>query len=716
MATIGLDKLFYSKITEGENGDETYAAPVALAKAMTAELSVELAEATLYADDGAAEVVKEFQSGTLTLGVDDIGKSVAEDLTGAVIDENGVLISASEDGGAPVAIGFRAKKANGKYRYFWLYRVIFGIPATNLTTKGELSANERAIESLSRQETEAADATERLSQEISRQEEELSGMKRAYSNAVLEYGKGSSEAKELEGRIVVVQTVVHYLSDRLQSAAGFMIFADKRMELGNHLRKMPMGYFTSGNIGKISSVLSTDMVFIEEVSMSTIGNMMSYMLSTLVLAVFMFVLDWRLGMIAVIITLLASLVAKYMNKVSLTEAVGRQNQSENLTDAVLSFAEGIGVIKSYNLLGEKSDELTENFKKSRDVNTKFEQKMTPWTTGLNILYGVGIAVIFGLSVFLHQESVLSLAYLLGVLLFVFDLFGPLKALYGEATRLTVMNAALDRIEAVLDEPELPNNGNQHIPSKAQPDQPEVQFSDVGFAYQDKEVLHNISFSMQKNTMTALVGPSGGGKSTIANLLARLWDVKSGRVAIRGVDIRNVPLAELMDQISMVFQRVYLFQDTIYNNISMGKPDATEEEVYEAAKKARCYDFIMALPDGFQTVVGEGGATLSGGEKQRISIARCILKDAPIVILDEATASVDTDNESYIQEAISELVKGKTLLVIAHRLNTIQNANQILVIDNGQIAQHGTHEELLEQPGIYQDFVNIRKNAAGWSLA
>lgn len=206
------------------------------------------------------------------------------------------------------------------------------------------------------------------------------------------------------------------------------------------------------------------------------------------------------------------------------------------------------------------------------------------------------------------------------------------------------------------------------------------------------------------------------ESCIANLLARLWDVKSGSIIIRGMDIRNVPLAELMEQISMVFQRVYLFQDTIYNNISIGKPDATEEEVYAAAKKARCYDFIMALPDGFQTVVGEGGATLSGGEKQRISIARCILKDAPIIILDEATASVDTDNESYIQEAISELVKGKTLLVIAHRLNTIQNADQILVIDNGQIAQQGTHEELLKQPGIYQEFVNIRKNAAGWSLA
>ena len=514
--------------------------------------------------------------------------------------------------------------------------------------------------------------------------------------------------------VVAAQVIVHYLCDRLQSAAGYMIFTDKRMELGGHLRKLPMGYFTSGNIGKISSVLSTDMVFIEEIAMSTLGNMMSYMLSALILLVFMFFLDWRLGLAAAAVTLLACFTAKGMNKVSLKEAACRQDQSEHLTDAVLSFAEGISVIKSYNLIGEKSEELTGNFRRSRDTSTAFERKMTPWTRGLNILYAVGIAAIFALSVWLQQSGSLSLPYLLGVLLFVFDLFSPLKALYGEASRLTVMNAALDRIEAVLNETELPDKGTAHIPNESS-GSPEICFDNVTFAYQDKEVLHNISFSMQKNTMTALVGPSGGGKSTIANLLARLWDVKSGRVVIRGVDIRNVPLAELMDQISMVFQRVYLFQDTIYNNISMGKPDATEEEVYEAAKKARCYDFIMALPDGFQTVVGEGGATLSGGEKQRISIARCILKDAPIVILDEATASVDTDNESYIQEAISELVKGKTLLVIAHRLNTIQNANQILVIDNGQIAQHGTHEELLEQPGIYQDFVNIRKNAAGWSL-
>ena len=515
--------------------------------------------------------------------------------------------------------------------------------------------------------------------------------------------------------VVVAQAVVHYLCDRLQSAAGYMIFTDKRMELGGHLRKLPMGYFTSGNIGKISSVLSTDMVFIEEVAMSTLGNMMSYMLSAFVLLVFMFFLDLRLGLIAAAVTLLAWFIAKGMNKVSLKEAAGRQDQSEHLTDAVLSFAEGISVIKSYNLIGEKSEELTENFRRSRDTSTVFERKMTPWTRGLTILYAVGISAIFVLSVWLQQSGSLSLPYLLGVLLFVFDLFSPLKALYGEASRLTVMNAALDRIEAVLNEEELPDKGTQHI-SQADSNLPEICFDNVTFAYQDKEVLHDISFSMKKHTMTALVGPSGGGKSTIANLLARLWDVKSGKVTIRGTDIRDVPLSELMEQISMVFQRVYLFQDTIYNNISMGKPDATEEEVYEAAKKARCYDFVMALPDGFQTVIGEGGATLSGGEKQRISIARCILKDAPIVILDEATASVDTDNESYIQEAINELVKGKTLLVIAHRLNTIRQADQILVIADGRLSEQGTHDELMEKAGIYQDFVNIRKKSSGWSIA
>ena len=510
--------------------------------------------------------------------------------------------------------------------------------------------------------------------------------------------------------VVVLQAVVHYASDRLQSAAGYMIFADQRIALADHLRRLPMGYFTAGNIGKISSVLSSDMVFVEEVAMSTIANMMSYLLSAGVLMVFMFWLDWRLGLIALAVTLLANVVARRMNAVSLKEAAARQEQGERLTDAVLSFVEGIGVIKSYNLLGAQSAALTENFVRSRDVNAVFERRMTPWTTGLSILYGAGIAAIFGLAVYLEQTGALSLAYLLGVLLFVFDLFGPLKALYGEATRLTVMNAALDRTCDVLVETELPDTGTAHLPETAAGS--EIVFEDVSFSYDGKnDVLRDISFAMPPRTMTALVGPSGGGKSTVANLLARFWDVGTGCVKIRGVDIRDVPLAELMDQISMVFQRVYLFQDTIYNNIAMGRPDASEKEIIQAAKKARCYDFVTALPDGFQTIVGEGGATLSGGERQRIAIARCILKDAPIVILDEATASVDVDNERYIQEAISELVRGKTLLVIAHRLHTIRDADQILVVAGGRIAQRGDHASLSDQPGIYQDFVQKRSGGS-----
>ena len=355
--------------------------------------------------------------------------------------------------------------------------------------------------------------------------------------------------------VVVLQAVVHYASDRLQSASGYMIFADQRIALADHLRRLPMGYFTAGNIGKISSVLSSDMVFVEEVAMSTIANMMSYLLSAGVLMVFMFWLDWRLGLIALAVTLLANVVARRMNAVSLKEAAARQEQDERLTDAVLSFVEGIGVIKSYNLLGAQSAALTENFARSRDVNAAFERRMTPWTTGLSILYGAGIAAIFGLAVYLKQTGALSLAYLLGVLLFVFDLFGPLKALYGEATRLTVMNAALDRTCDVLVETELPDTGTAHLPETTAGD--EIVFEDVSFSYDGKnDVLHDISFAMPPRTMTALVGPSGGGKSTIANLLARFWDVGTGCVKIRGVDIRDVPLAELMDQ--NVFQAGFRF--------------------------------------------------------------------------------------------------------------------------------------------------------------
>ncbi len=511
---------------------------------------------------------------------------------------------------------------------------------------------------------------------------------------------------------VLLQVLFHHIADRLQSAAGFMVFSDMRMELGAHLRRMPMGYFTEGNIGKISSVLSSDMVFIEENCMTVLADMMSYIFAEAIMVIFLLFFNIWIGLAALAIIGIVLLIAGSMKKEALQDSRDRQEQNENLTEAVLDFVEGIGIIKTYNLLGEKSGKLTENFEKSCETNIRFEENHAPYQLWMNIVYGLGAAAIVALSFLLNSRALLSVTFLVGIMLFVSDLFGPIKALYGQATRLTVMNSCMDRIEEIFGEKELPDTGGFSIPESSEA--PEVEFQNVCFAYGEKEVLHNISFSLPQHTMAALVGPSGGGKSTAANLLARFWDVDSGKVLVRGRDVRDVRLADLMDHISMVFQRVYLFQDTIYNNIAMGRPDATREEVMEAAKKARCYDFIMALPNGFDTVIGEGGESLSGGERQRISIARCILKDAPIVILDEATASVDADNESYIQQAISELCKGKTLLVIAHRLNTIRNADQILVIAEGQIAQSGTHEELMDAGGLYRDFVTVRQQSQGWN--
>ena len=540
---------------------------------------------------------------------------------------------------------------------------------------------------------------------------------------------------------IAVEAVFEHITNVLQSATGYEVFADMRMRLGDHLRKLPMGYFTEGNMGKISTVLCTDMVFIEECCMSVLSELVTFMISQGLMTLMMFVMDIRLGISALAVVLAFVIVGNCMMKTTLAHSRTKQEGSESLTEEVLDFAEGIGIIKSFNMLGEKSKSLSAEFDKSCKESIDFEKSYGPWARALYLTYGIGTSFMLAVAGLLYAKGEMAPDYMVGMVLFLFDLFISIESYYGQITRLTVTAASLDRIEEVFQAEELKDVGDHALSESTKETEKDsadramsesvketrkdsndtvflentkeaqkdslVEYSDVSFGYTGKNVLNHISFSMKKGEMTALVGPSGSGKSTIASLLARFWDIREGMIKLNGKDIKNISLGSLMDQISMVFQRVYLFKDTIYNNIAMGRPDATREEVVEAAKKARCYDLIRSLPEGFDTVIGEGGASLSGGEKQRISIARCILKDSPIVILDEATASVDADNERAIQEAISELCKNKTLLVIAHRLKTIKDADQILVVSDGKIIERGNHNKLMEEDGIYARMVSVQ---------
>ena len=506
---------------------------------------------------------------------------------------------------------------------------------------------------------------------------------------------------------IAVEAVFEHITNVLQSATGYEVFADMRMRLGDHLRNLPMGYFTEGNMGKISTVLCTDMVFIEECCMGVLSELVTFMISQGLMTLIMFVMDIRLGVAACLVIIAFFIVGNCMMKTTLAHSKTKQEGSESLTEEVLAFAEGIGIIKSFNMLGEKSKSLSAEFDKSCKESIDFEKSYGPWARALYLTYGIGTSFMLAVAGLLYTKGEMASDYMVGMVLFLFDLFISIESYYGQITRLTVTAASLDRIEEVFEAEELHDFADIALSKDAGGNDSLVEYSDVSFGYTGKNVLNHISFTMKKGEMTALVGPSGGGKSTIASLLARFWDIKEGTIKVDGKDIKNVSLGSLMDKISMVFQRVYLFKDTIYNNIVIGRPDATREEVIEAAKKARCYDFIMSFPEGFDTVIGEGGASLSGGEKQRLSIARCILKDSPIVILDEATASVDADNERAIQEAISELCKNKTLLVIAHRLKTIRDADQILVISDGKIIERGNHEKLMVKDGVYAHMVSVQ---------
>ncbi|EPD78513.1 ABC transporter ATP-binding protein [Atopobium sp. oral taxon 199] len=516
--------------------------------------------------------------------------------------------------------------------------------------------------------------------------------------------------------LLALQSIFHYLSDRMQSGTGYEIFAEKRVELGYHLRRLPMGFFTAGNIGRISSILSADMVYIEEQSMSIVANVVSDVFAQVILTAFLLAMNPLIGIAVLAVELLAILIAQPMLAQARRNSNVRQQTIEQVTDAVLEYTEGLAVVKSYNLTGESACDLRKSFSDMRDTSLQFAYEQSPFEIALLIVYGLGSAAALALAVWQFEQGTLALGTFVGITLFLFQLFGPLRDLYQQSTRLIIMESALDRIEALFSQEELSDTGTSCVPQADDVEgaiKHEIEFSHVSFAYGEKVVLTDISFSADRGQMIALVGQSGSGKTTIVNLLARFWDISKGSVLLRGIDVRQLPMAVLMDHISMVFQHVYLFQDTVYNNIAMGKPNATREEVFEAARKACCYEFIMRMPYGFDTMIGEGGATLSGGEAQRISLARAILKDAPIIVLDEATASIDADNERYIQQAMTELCRNKTTLVIAHKLPTIRNADKIAVIDDGRIIECGSHDELMARNGAYCHMVQVDIQSHEW---
>nr|MCR5735159.1 ABC transporter ATP-binding protein/permease [Lachnospiraceae bacterium] len=363
---------------------------------------------------------------------------------------------------------------------------------------------------------------------------------------------------------VILQAVFEHISNVLQSATGYMVFADMRLRLGDHLRKLPMGYFTEGNIGKISSVLATDMVFIEENCMGVLSELVTFIISQGIMTVMMFVMDIRLGLLSVLVVAAFIVIGNLMLKTTMKHSVIKQEDSESLTEEVLDFAEGIGIIKSYNMLGEKSRRLTDEFVKSCKESIDFEVAYGPWARALYLTFGIGTALVLALCAYLFNTGQISDIYMVGMALFLFDMFVSIKSYYSQMARLTVTSASLDRIEEVFAAEELNDRGKKILGSAAGFDngQDEIKYDNVSFGYTEKDVLKNVSFSIKKGQMTALVGPSGGGKSTIASLLARFWDVRSGRILVRGDDIRDISLGSLMDQVSMVFQRVYLFQDTI----------------------------------------------------------------------------------------------------------------------------------------------------------
>ena len=509
---------------------------------------------------------------------------------------------------------------------------------------------------------------------------------------------------------IIGNAVTTAFSKNQQTHAGYFMAANERIKIGNLLKGVPMGFFNENSLGEVTGVCTTVLGNIEMLVPMVLVDIMGGLIGTVVFTAMILIFEWRVGLVACAGIFVYFLIVSSMEKKSAAIAPNAQKSQTALTSAVLEYVQGMGIVKSFNLSGRGDKRAQDALEFNRKSNLDMERLMTPYTIFQELVLQIaGIAMMF-VSIFCWADGTMSIANALMCIVMSFLVFGQIKLFGMGMSMLRLASASIDRTLQTEEMEQMDEKGKAFSPKGHG-----IEFKNVHFSYENKEILHGIDVTLPDRTTTAVIGPSGSGKTTLCNLIARFWDVDSGSVKIGGKDVREYTLESLMEQISMVFQNVYLFADTIENNIKFGRPQATHAEVVEAARKACCADFIEALPDGYDTVIGEGGASLSGGEKQRISIARAMLKDAPIVILDEATANVDPENEDRLQKAIEELTRDKTIIMIAHRLKTVRNADQILVVDEGRIVQKGKHEELIGQEGIYADFVLGRKEAIGWKL-
>lgn len=509
---------------------------------------------------------------------------------------------------------------------------------------------------------------------------------------------------------ILLRFLFDYFRAKFQETISYELVARDRLAIGEALKRVSLGYFQQVDTGNILNSITTGLHALENMGMRMVDSFVGGYLNFLCIFLCLLCFSPAVALISVAGAAVSFLFLLHVSKHSSENAPVSAKAGRDLTAATLEYARGLPVVKSFGQGGASMAAMEKACRDSRDICLKIERGFIPANCLHLMALKTASVAMAGAACFLGLDGRLPFTMMLMFVFFSFSIFNELETISDSAHVLGVIDTAMDQIDALKAGNYIDRDGKE-IPLTRY----DIEFRHVDFGYDERMVLEDVSFTIPEKTSTAIVGSSGSGKSTICNLIARFYDVKNGSILVGGTDVREFTCDSLLRNISMVFQNVYLFHDTIRNNICFGKPDATEAEMVEAAKKARCHEFIMTLPKGYDTVIGEGGGTLSGGEKQRISIARAILKDAPIVILDEATASIDPENEHLIQAAISELAKGKTLITIAHRLATIENADQILVVDEGRIVQKGTHEELIRQEGKYLDFVKVREQAEGWQI-